>query len=102
MTHEEDFTVPLGGGTLTLTGREAIELRAFVRGGHGYGVLRKVLVAINEAAKAEACSPESDLDKIRIAQGKIQGVAEVSRVCEVDLERWYEEGKSNTDDEETA
>ena len=96
------FECPLGGGVLRLTRKEAMTLRSLVRDDPRYAVLRKVMQAINESEKVTLQNPLLGLDQLRVSQGKILGVAEIARICEEDLTRWYEEGKSSEHDEETA
>jgi len=92
-----DFQVPLGGGALILEAREAVELRQ-LKSQPGYKVLRKVLTGINEAAKTTLQDATQNLDTLRVSQGRIAAVAEVAHIIEVDLETWYEEGKSNKEE----
>jgi hypothetical protein len=99
---QEVFQVPLGGGSLELEPKEALALRTLVRRDEKYGVLRKVMMAMNEAAKHELANVQSDLDTIRVNQGRLTALAELAHIIEVDVETWYEEGKSDTADEETA
>ena len=98
---QETFQVPLGGGALELEAKEALELRA-LKTHPGYSALRKVLEGINESSKAVLQDPAQNLDTLRVCQGKIAAVAEVAHIIEVDIEAWYEEGKSSEHDEETA
>ena len=93
---EAEFSVPLGGGFVNMSAKEALELRA-LKHQPGYAALRKVLEAINESSKTLLQDPKQDLDTLRVNQGSIQAVAEVARVIEVDLEQWYEEGESQRD-----
>ena len=95
---DDDFVVPLGAGYVAMTRKEALELRS-LKHHPGYKIFRKLLTGINESAKTELQDPNATLDMMRVSQGSILAVAEVARVIEVDLETWYEDGKSNGDEE---
>ena len=99
MSNQQPFQYPLGGGALEIPVETAKVLRVLTSSAE-YQALRQVLEGMNAASTRVCRDPKADLDTIRVAQGRIEALSELTTILEHELDRWWSEGMSNNHDEE--
>ena len=95
---DRHFEYPLGGGALVLSGEQAKVMRSLSQSTQ-WQIFCLMLAGMKQAAEKECASPGSDLDTIRVAQGKISALEEVCTIMEQAISEWWEAGQSNKPEE---